>query len=376
MQTIRTFRIFLSIFLLAGCSDPVAPEFEYIDGLVYIEGLASTITGLSKVTITTSDTEFGIRKNTLIDDAQVSFRNVDTAEQVDLVLDTDTYIPPNDFVVLEGETWEMQVLLSDGRQFQSTPEKVTVPVDILEINATYDTELFFSEAFESFIPGHSVLISFEDPSEMENYYYWRFRSYEPITICANCDEGTYFRNGICEPHSGYTLVPYFSYLCDSKCWRIRYNANIQIFTDDFVDGKLVNNLSIANIPLYTKENIVVEIQQFSLSSSAYKYYKTLKDIIDNSGGFNAPTPAALIGNLYNPNDANEVVLGRFTVAASSTKSIFIDRSDIKELRLERYVPFGNSEGGPGFVVPDPLTLSIPCEESLYRTSIRPEGWLD
>jgi hypothetical protein len=36
--------------------------------------------------------------------------------------------------------------------------------------------------------------------------------------------------------------------------------------------------------LYTRQNIAVEIQQFALSSAAFQYFKTLKDLIDNNGG--------------------------------------------------------------------------------------------
>ncbi|WP_273565632.1 DUF4249 family protein [Maribacter halichondriae] len=119
---------------------------------------------------------------------------------------------------------------------------------------------------------------------------------------------------------------------------------------------------------------MVEIQQFSLTPAAYEYYKVLKDIVDNSAGFNAPPPAALVGNMVNVNNADEFVFGRFTAASTTTATIFINRDGILENALEaRIVEIPEPDPGP---YPPPVTLRAPCEETRYRTAIRPEGWID
>lgn len=363
-------------FLLSGCIDAVTPEFDYREGLIYIEGLVSTSPGTSFVSVYESATEFAVYQNNFLEGASVSFRNTETDVLVDLIEQEGVYVPSIAFAASVGESWELEVRLLDGRQFQSLSEKIVAPVAISNITAAYDPALFFSEAENDFVPGHSVAVSFNDPPNEVNFYYWRFRSYEPITNCAICYEGTYYRDGACRAASGYTLAPYFTYLCGTDCWRIRYSENVQIFTDDFVNGTSVNNLSVANVPLYTKENIEVEIQQFSLSASAHKYLKALKDVLDNNGGFNAPPAAALIGNMFNPNDGSERVLGRFTAAAVSTTSVFIDRSNIEEEQLENDNLILHDEGGLGVDTPFPDTLSIPCEESRYKTGQRPQEWID
>lgn len=109
------------------------------------------------------------------------------------------------------------------------------------------------------------------------------------------------------------------------------------------------------------------MQQLSLNKSTYDYFKIINDQVNANGGLNAPPPAPLLGNLFNPNDPNEIVLGQFTTAGVSTKSIFIDRSTIIEnpirpddaIILETCIP---------------CPTSFPCEESLTRTSKKPEGW--
>ena len=85
----------------------------------------------------------------------------------------------------------------------------------------------------------------------------------------------------------------------------------------------------------------------------------------------------MIGNLYNPNDEDEIIMGRFTVASGSSKTIYILRNNlagnaVSEYERNRYEKFGDN-------VPQPLgmldyPIYVPCEEGLYRTSIEPEGW--
>lgn len=360
-----------------GCTDPVKPEFAFEEGLVFIEGLASTVSGASRTKITQSAIEFGVYKNIAISDAKVDYINVSLGVSIPLIWNGEMYLPLHDFSVVPGEDWQIHVFLSDGREYQSTSEKAVNPVEIESVETSYSSELTFDVGLNRFIPGHSLLVSFSDPEEEKNYYFWQFRTFERIVICEVCNGG-YFRNDMCNSlNSGGSqgdLPAYYTYTCEEKCWQIRYGQNIKIFDDQFVNGLLVNRFSVGEISLFTKRNVLIELQQFALSQSAFKYYQTLKDIIDNNSGFNAPLPASLVGNLFNVKDENEFVLGRFTVAAASTRRVFFERLEIQEPALESILP--QSPEGFGSFTPDPKILLVPCEESRYRTSIRPNGWQD
>jgi hypothetical protein len=168
------------------------------------------------------------------------------------------------------------------------------------------------------------------------------------------------------------LLDYYTYGCEERCWQVRYSDKVNIFSDEFTNGTTISILPVSDILLYTKRNILVELQQFALSEEAYKYYKTLKDLIENNSGFNSPLPAALIGNLYNPGESEDFVLGRFTAAATSVKPIFIERIFIEEEQLESVI-YGQAEG---LETPPPTVLTAPCEEGRYRTNIQPDGWQD
>ena len=356
-----------------NCIDPVEPEFELKDGLVFIEGIVTTVKGGSYVIINKSSIEFGLNKTKFEKGASVAFLNSVTGEKVELIELEGAYVPSVEFKANIGEQWELQITLQDGKQYSSNSETVLKPVPIVDIKSTYNPELQFNDGTNSFEPGHAISVTFNDPIEGDNYYYWTFKSYEKLIICETCFDGIY-RNESCGP-TDIATPDYFNYLCDVDCWKIRLPESISVFDDKFSNGKTTTDLVVANIPLYTKQNIVVEIQQLSLTPDAYNYYKVLKDLVDNNRGFNAPPPAALIGNMFNPNDDDDFVFGRFTTAATATADIFIERSGIPERPLEPEIPF-SVEPTFGSPYPPPATIEASCDEERFRTAIRPEAWMN
>lgn len=361
----------LSTFLYQSCINPIAPEYNFVDDQLVIEGFASSAPGTSFVNVNQTNSEFGIYRNIFQEGAIVTFNNLDTGESIILQEKTDTYVPPEDFAVVVGSSWVLNITLVDGRKYKSLPETVIEPIAISEIQTNYEKELIFREDSGKFVPGHSLLVSFEDPPNKKNYYFWRFRSFEKQIFCEICS-GANFRDGVCKPDtSGSFRPPYFSYYCEKNCWRIRFNENIEIFEDEFSDGTAINLLPVGNVLLYSNENILVEVQQLSLSFDAYRYYKRLKDVVDNNGNFDAPPPSAVVGNIFNPNDDDEIILGRFTAASTSNASIFIERDEIMDDRIE-IVPDPILETDPPF---SPNITTAPCNESRTRTAIRPEGWI-
>jgi hypothetical protein len=354
--------------MIRSCTTPVSPEFEYIEGLVYIDALAATSQGASYATISRSALEYGINKSVFISGAEVTFVNTMSGQHVSLAEKEDAYEPPDDFAAKVGETWYLDVTLKDGTHYVSQPETIRNAVPISKIDVKYEPELFFSSERNRYAPGHEISVDFQDPPGEDNYYYWRFRSYESQQYCQVCYFG-YYRDGACRSFQP-TAPGYYTYTCPVDCWKIRFGEKIQIYSDQFTNGKPVQKLPIAEVLLYTRQNIAVEIQQFALSSAAFQYFKTLKDLIDNNAGLNAPLPAALIGNLQNPEDPGEYVLGRFTAAATEVSSVYIDRSGITEDPLEPQV-MGHPEGPETGLF---QVYQAPCSDGRYSTTQKPDGW--
>jgi hypothetical protein len=147
---------------------------------------------------------------------------------------------------------------------------------------------------------------------------------------------------------------------------IRYGSSVPAFSDQFVDGTRVEDQEIADVIFYRKENILIEIQQLSVTESSYNYYKTINDLVEESGGLNAPTPAALLGNIACTSNPEEIVIGNFTAAPVSTKRVFLERKQFNSpvdpdpfIHLESCIP---------------CPRAYPCEEGENRTGVTPIGW--
>lgn len=375
---------FASMTLLFACTEPVSPEFAFESGLIYVDAFISNIPGSSFVTVAESNFEFDFFRNEFLSNAEVLLRNTDNGLEVTFSEIEESYIPPEDFTVMAGESWELHITLEDGRRYKSQPETASSPVPISEIEASYDPELEFDLDANDFAPGHKVFITIDDPEEQDNFYFWRFRSFERLVVCERCARSI-FRDNECVSFEEYNAQnrpgvneaaadPEYTYICESDCWRIRFNEKIEVFSDEFTNGVSGNRLRVADVLLYTKNDILVEMQQYALTAEGYRYFRILKDIVDNNGNFNAPPPAALLGNMVNVDDSNEFVLGRFTIGTASTASIFIDRTAIEEEPLEQVRI--NTESSDLFFGNGLLVRSTaPCGEGRFRTGIRPSGWI-
>ncbi len=372
----RLFPLCIIFTLLTNCSDPVEPEFDFKEGLIYIDALASTEIGTSYAIISVTKNVFGDHKAIEVSGASVYFKNQEFGSTVQLEELDGAYFPPPDFRIEENELWNLEVKLPDGREYASQIEKVPQLVIEASFDTNFKSELVYSEGYERFVPGHEITTTFDDPANEENYYFWRYKSFEKLINCEICVDFQVYREGRCivvnQMADDSPLKKYYTYECEEDCWKIRYSQNVNILSDEFINGKKVTQLPIGEVLLYTNDNILLQLQQFSISPNAYRYFKTLKDLVDNNGGFNSPLPAALIGNLYNINDPDEFVLGRFTVASSRTTPIFIERINIEEPQLEPRV-ITNPEGDE---VPPPMVTMAPCKPGRYRTSLTPMGWLD
>jgi len=359
--------LILSLTLLT-CTNPISPEYQFMEGLIYIEGFVGTTEGSSFVKITESDVARYYR-NIFVSGANVAFVNVDSGERVILSEGNSEYNPSSNFKGNVGEKWYLEVSLPNGNQYLSEIETINASVPLKELSVRYDKQLEFVEDYNKYVPGHEVSITFDDPANEINYYYWRSKTYDKAQICKICYQGN-FRDNNCVLN---LTVDYFTYWCESDCWQIDYGTKINIFSDEFSNGTTTSSLPIANVLLTRKTKVLVEIQQFSLTPKAYEYYRTIKDLINNNGGFNAPLPAALVGNMYNPQDSNEYVLGRFTASSATTKSIMIDRTMIEDSPVgSNIIPHPE----PPPLGPGPHYLYAPCEENRFRTSIQPEGWIE
>ena len=368
----------LTVYLLSlatffySCIDPVPPQFDFKEDLVIVDAIASSVPGNTFVSVKKTFIEFGEYKSKFISGCKVTLINSVTKEEIMLSEDEDSYLVSPDFRVDEGSEWELEIITPSGKTYKSLSEIVPsrVPIDL--ISDTYNKEMTFDVSKGKYIPGHEIRIDFQEPEATSNFYYFQYRAFEQQTYCQICFYGV-LRFGECISQiDNPAAKDYYTYICDEPCWKISYNQEISLFDDAFTNGKMISKLLVGKVPLNSKQNMLVEIVQLNITEEAHKYYKTIKDIVDNNSGFNAPLPSALIGNLFNQNDLEDPVLGRFTAASGSSKSIFVKRGSIDDKIVGEYRQSQTEIFGDP--LPSPITYDSPCIVGRNQTNQKPFTW--
>ena len=364
-------RIKIITYILFGCFlsciDPISPVFDFKSDIIIINALASTSPGSTSVSVEKTRIQFGEYITEFISDCKITLINSLTKERINFKEEEGIYIISKEFKVSVATQWEIEIILPNGSIYRSTSEIVPIEVPISKIYQNFNPEMTYDEGYGGYLSGHEIRIDFQDPPDQNNFFLYRYKAFEKELYCKLCEYGV-LRDGKClsQINNPFLTKEYYTYLCDTPCWKITYNNEIIVFDDKFVNGKLVSNLLVGKLPYVSKQDIYVELIKLNVSEDSYKYFKTIKDLVDNNSGLNSPLPTALIGNFSSISNPEETVLGRFTVASSVTKPIFIPRDNISERLIGDLTELQPEIFGDP--IPNPLTYVYSCDESRFRTS--------
>jgi len=167
----------------------------------------------------------------------------------------------------QGRSYQLEIGLTNGHRYISTWESL-LPVASLE-----KLETLFEPGF---IFNQPVRITYTDPSGRGNYYRWKI----------------FLNNQLIE--------------------------NLILDDDRLADGNQ-RQFNFGNFPVSS----VVRVEQHSLTSESYDFLALIISQKTEVGQTFGVPAAPIIGNLSNPDDPRELVLGYFGVSAVSSKQIII-----------------------------------------------------
>lgn len=289
------------------------------------------------------------------------------------------YLSP-DYKLLPKVKYSIKITTSDGKIYESGQESMELinPIDKVYKNL----EMKGIDRGNTSIPAHYVYIDTKDPAGVNNSYLWRWKLWEKQSVCESCAGGRYNTNrragtiGCLRDNALEAAGVVYDYGCLTSCWEIIYNPDINVMTDTYVDGKEIKGRLVAKIPIYQNRGALLEIQQESVSPSAFRYLKLLIEQSQTTGSLADTPPAALVGNIRCLTDPTESVAGYFMVSSVKKQLYWIDRLD-----AETIAPLGllggrgiNFEPAAAGATDRPPLL--PCVNSKTRTSNRPPSWVD
>jgi hypothetical protein len=246
-----------------------------------------------------------------------------------------------------GRSYKLTVQTKTGKRYESEAELLKVAPPILKLYYEYTKESGGLTPAKN--QGWNVYIDTKDPEESGNFYRWNWTHYEFTEVC--------FKREV--PNGTLTGLG-----CCSSCWDITrcYNC-ISVNSDANINGKAISRQFIMRVPYKSKGRYYLEVQQQAISKGAYAFWKSVRGLVNNTGGLFDAAPSTVQGNIRCVSDTSQLAYGYFGATGLSEQYINVDRSDGE----------GPPDSDPPVVIPQPSACVV-CENSLYRTPNKPRWW--
>ena len=280
---------------------------------ISINGYISNLQESYKITVRRSGTNRQKEEN--ISDAEVSIidddgKIVNFIEVEAGIYESDT----NEIVGEVGKSYHLRVLLPDGTLYQSNSEEMPPPVPVDELSYEFVREEVVNELSNIVLEKRiKVFVANSMPPNRQSIYYkWEVNGeYEFRETQALSD--IYATSG-----AGPTHLT--CYLSD----QLSLN-DIRILDGTGLDEGEAFMQEIKTIPINYKFafNYCVHVNQLLITKGAFEFWEQVQQISSRNGLFLDAAPGIIIGNIYNPNDPSEKVMGYFYTASIERERIFV-----------------------------------------------------
>ena len=316
MRVIRRSIYLIALLLMTACVERYYPGGEDVyTGTLVINAQISNIPGIQSIQISRSDgllyPEFIPESNCIVEVESEDGDLLSFAEETPGYYSGDVRASFLRF----GKHYMLRVVTSDGNVYVSDYSKLNPSTDI-------DKVYFELESYPTKEPGINVegvqfYIDFQIDQDSSEFLRWEMvETYE-------------FHN---PDYEGYiysydrVMRPIPDSLSDRQCW-ITGNVN-DIFT---LDVGNMRGSEYSYMPLHFVSNETQRlshgysllIRQHSMDEAAFRYWDELKKNSHGGGGLYDRLPSITPSNIRNQNDAEEYVLGFFTVSGVTEKRIFV-----------------------------------------------------
>jgi Domain of unknown function (DUF4249) len=251
-----------------------------------------------------------------------------------------TYLSSDsNFIGFVGRTYTLKIYLSNGKTYQSKPEKIMPVPPIDSVSVVYDSSYVTDIRPTQFV----ISVNTHDPPSVPNYYRWTASGYIPRKSWGNLC--TYPYPPCTDP---------FSCSCFALCEQFLNNGEINVLSDQFIDGREITEQPVFYSPVYWFGVHYIEIKQHSISQGAYLFWEQYLTQTNRTGSILDPLPAQLAGNIYNQADSNDIALGLFSVSAVYTKKLIIVPFFLQTYLLESIAGSYDQQGNCQLTYPNAL----------------------
>lgn len=213
-----------------------------------------------------------------------------------------------------GRRYQLHIQTSQGKRYESDTVLLIETPLIDSVFFKYEERVTVEG--QDNIPGLQIYLSTHDSNNSTWYYRWEFEETWEFRSLYNSLQT--WDNGNIEDRIEQV----------HRCWK--HNTSTQVLVSS---SKNLNKDIISEFPLTYISNSTdklglkysILVKQYALNEKSYNYWKEQENINESLGTLFDPQPYVIKGNLYNPDDENEIVLGFFDASSVQRKRIFISK---------------------------------------------------
>ena len=237
---------------------------------------------------------------------------------------TTDYLTPETFRGRVGNVYTLEIVASDGKVYHSEPQTIraTPPIDTVLV------EFRELPSLNPSVPGSGIEIfsSWQDPPEEDNFYFWRLNGTYRIHTPDRSGPGRCCRY---DPRDGLSEI----------CWIVERNlrGNRLSFSDQMTNGERVtlpvgliedDGLRFNSALLSAERKYYVEVEQYMITEEDFEFIDRISTLGSINGEVFDPPPLSITrnGNIFNVEDPDEVVIGRFGAYSVQKKGVFVPKS--------------------------------------------------
>lgn len=282
--------------------------------------------------------------------AAVSF--IHSGERIRLVeLNEGVYRTDSSFFGVPGSTYQLEVILADGKQFLS--EEVIMPHPV-EIDSIYGRYIVVpNDRNERFQNGVQIFLDTRSKDTEPHNFRYEFKESYAVDVP--------FPSRYDFTGTGATFEIIERDRPLDRCYRKRQQSRTLIATTRNLSGN-----SIVEMPIrFINESLPdlaydyrLGVRQYAITNEAYQYFRQLRDINESAGSLSDRQLGILQGNIHGAEGNDMTVLGYFEVAGASEVRRTFNYKEFEDegIRTEEWVCTGM--GGSGCVFFDERAVQI------------------
>ena len=357
----RSIVVFIFLVLLGSCIDRINIEIPEGGSLLVVDGLITDEPGPYTVQVTRAsklDADLNFRKF-------VSAKNVtilDNLGNSEVLTEIEPGIyktKPNGIRGVIGREYHVRVEGRDGKVFESVPEEIKA---VGKIERVYYEKVAFQPLDGPTEYGFDIYMDAKGLPGSDNLMRWKFSATYLVKTFPELHIIPVGESFVPDPLpcSSYALVngaplPVPGKSCDCcTCWVTQYENKPKVSDNQIVSNNTFQRIKLGYVPisnLYFYDKVMLEVNQLSLSQTAFDFWKGIQSQKEGTGSLFQPPSGVVRTNIFQKN-GDEPAQGIFYAAGSNKNITFI-----------------KIDGTPA-----PTPINNTCLSYRYSTTQKPIDW--